>query len=53
VGTAHPTIKYFRNVNPYQFGLYLRKVAKEDIEQAKALLKKMNFDNHFEIRMIK
>jgi hypothetical protein len=36
----------------HQFELDLRKVDKEDIEQAKALLKRMNFDNCFEIRII-
>jgi hypothetical protein len=38
--------------NHHQFELNLRKVDKEDIEQAKIFLKKMNFDNCFEIRII-
>jgi len=37
----------------HQFELDLRKVDKEDIEQAKTLLKRMNFDNRFEIRIDK
>jgi hypothetical protein len=37
----------------HQFDLDLRKVDKEDIEQAKAFLKRMNFDNRFEIRAVK
>ena len=37
----------------HQFELDLRKVDKEDIEQAKAFLKRMNFDNRFEIRAVK
>ena len=37
----------------HQFDLDLRKVDKEDIEQAKAFLKRMNFDNRFEIRIVK
>ncbi len=37
----------------HQFELDLRKVDKEDIEQAKAFLKRMNFDNRFEIRVAK
>jgi len=32
--------------------LDLRKVDKEDIEQAKIFLKRMNFDNRFEIRAV-
>ena len=36
----------------HQFELDLRKVDEEEIEQAKILLKKMNFDNRFEIRII-
>ena len=39
--------------NHRQFDLDLRKVDEEDIEQAKSFLKKMNFDNRFEIRIIK
>ena len=43
-----------RNITDHhQFDLNLRKVDKEDIEQAKAFLKKMNFDNRFEIRIVK
>jgi hypothetical protein len=38
--------------NHHQFELDLRKVDKEDIEQAKTILKKMNFDNRFEIRIV-
>jgi hypothetical protein len=37
----------------HQFDLDLRKIDKEDIEQAKIFLKKMNFDNRFEIRIVK
>ena len=37
----------------HQFDLDLRKVDKEDIEQAKNFLKKMNFDNRFEIQIVK
>jgi hypothetical protein len=37
----------------HQFELDLRKIDKEDIEQAKIFLKKMNFDNRFEIRIVK
>ena len=37
----------------HQFELDLRKVDKEDIEQAKSFLKRMNFDNRFEIRTVK
>jgi hypothetical protein len=37
----------------HQFELDLRKVDKEGIEQAKTLLKRMNFDNRFEIRAVK
>ena len=36
----------------HQFELDLRKVDKEDIEQAKIFLKRMNFDNRFEIRAV-
>ena len=39
--------------NHYQLDLDLRKIDKEDIEQAKTFLKKMNFDNRFEIRVVK
>ncbi len=38
--------------NHHQFKLDLRKVDKEEIEQAKAILKRMNFDNCFEIRIV-
>jgi len=37
----------------HQFDLDLRKVDKEDIEQAKAFLKRMNFDNRFGMRIVK
>jgi hypothetical protein len=37
----------------HQVELDLRKVDKEDIEQAKTFLKRMNFDNRFEIRSVK
>ncbi len=36
----------------HQFDLDLRKVEKEDIEQANAFFKRMNFDNRFEIRIV-
>ncbi len=36
--------------NHHQFELDLRKVDKEEIEQAKTILKRMNFDNRFEMR---
>jgi len=36
-----------------QFDLNLRKVDKNDIEQAKTFLKRMNFDNRFEIQIVK
>jgi hypothetical protein len=39
--------------NHHLFDLDLRKVDKENIEQAKNFLKKMNFDNRFEIRIVK
>jgi hypothetical protein len=39
--------------NHRQFDLDLRKVDEEDTEQAKKFLKRMNFDNRFEIRIIK
>ena len=38
--------------NHHQFELDLRKVDKEGIEQEKTLLKRMNFDNRFEIRIV-
>ena len=37
----------------HQFELDLKKVDEEDIEQAKTFLKRMNFDNRFEIRIVK
>jgi len=36
----------------HQFELDLRKVDKEEIEQSKEILKRMNFDNRFELRTI-
>jgi hypothetical protein len=39
--------------NHHQFELDLRKIDKEDIEQAKTFLKKMKFDNCFEMRIVK
>ena len=36
----------------HQFDLDLRKVDKEEIDQAKAILNRMNFDNRFEVRII-
>ena len=36
-----------------QLDLDLRKIDNEDIEQAKTFLEKMNFDNRFEIRIVK
>ena len=41
------------NTDHHQFDLDLRKVDKEDIEQAKSFLERMNFDNRFEIRIVK
>jgi hypothetical protein len=38
--------------NHHQFELDLRKVDRKDIEQAKTILKRMNFDNRFEIRIV-
>jgi hypothetical protein len=38
--------------NHHQFELDLRKVDKKEIEQAKTILKRMNFDNRFEIRIV-
>ena len=35
----------------HQLELDLRKVDKEEIEQAKAILQKMNFDHNFEMRI--
>ena len=39
--------------NHHQFDLDLRKIDEEDIGQAKTFLKRMNFDNRFEIRVVK
>ena len=36
----------------HQFELDLRKVEMEEIEQAKTILKRMNFDNSFEMQTI-
>jgi hypothetical protein len=36
----------------HQFELDLRKVDKEEIEQAKTILERMNFDNRFEMRIV-
>ena len=36
----------------HQFELDLRKIEQEEIEQAKAILNKMNFDNCFEIQIV-
>ena len=36
--------------NHHEFELDLRKVDKEEIEQTKAFVKRMNFDNCFEMR---
>ena len=36
----------------HQFELDLRKIEPEEIDQAKAILKKMNFDNCFEIQAV-
>jgi len=38
--------------NHHQFELDLRKVDKEEIKQAKAIIKRMNFDNRFEMRIV-
>ncbi len=38
--------------NHHQFELDLRKVDKGEIEEAKAILKRMNFDNCFEIQIV-
>ena len=38
--------------NHHQFELDLRKIDKEEIEQAKIFLERMNFDNCFEILII-
>ena len=36
----------------HQFDLDLRKVDKEEIDQAKTMLKRTNFENRFELRII-
>jgi hypothetical protein len=36
----------------HQLELDLRKVDKSEIKQAKAILQKMNFDKHFEVRIV-
>jgi hypothetical protein len=38
--------------NHYQFELDLRKVEKEEIEQAKTILERMNFDDCFEMQIV-
>ena len=38
--------------NHHQFELDLRKNDTEEIDQAKAILKRMNFDNRFELRIV-
>ena len=38
--------------NRHQFELDLRKVDKKEIKHAKAILKRMNFDNRFEMRIV-
>ena len=38
--------------NNHQFELDLRKIEQEEVEQAKTILKKMNFDNCFEIQIV-
>jgi len=38
--------------NHYQFELDLRKVEKEEIEQAKSILERMNFDDCFEMQIV-
>jgi len=38
--------------NHHQFELDLRKIDKEEIDQAKAILNRMNFDNRFEMRIV-
>ena len=39
------------STNAHQFELDLRKLDKEEIEQAKTILQKMNFDHNFEMRI--
>ena len=39
-------------IDHHQFELDLRKVDKKDIKKAKKFLKKMNFDNRFEIQIV-
>jgi len=38
--------------NHHRFELDLRKVGKKEIKQAKAILKRMNFDNRFQMRIV-
>ena len=38
--------------NYHQFELDLRKVTKEEVDQAKAILQKMNFDHSFEMLIV-
>ncbi len=38
--------------NRHQFEVDLRKIDKEEIDQAQAILKRMNFDNSFEMRIV-
>ena len=38
--------------NNHQFELDLRKIEQEEIEQAKTILKKMNFDNCFKLQIV-
>ena len=38
--------------NNHQFESDIRKIEQEEIEQAKTILKKMNFDNCFEIQIV-
>jgi len=40
------------NTNYHQFELDLRKVDKEEVDQAKAILQKMNFDHSFEMLIV-
>lgn len=38
--------------NHHQFELDIRKIDKEEIDQAKAILNSVNFDNRFEMRIV-
>ena len=38
--------------NQHQFELDLRKIDKEEIDQARSILSRMNFDNRFEMRIV-